>query len=148
MYYIYHIPQRKEWGCTSNLNKRLSQLGYTEIDLDRVIIAGNIDKADALEAEMNIEYGYKWNPHFSYKRVLNMSTYESQLKGNKAITIEQRKKGGITQSKINEITGQWKSIRNLGAYAAGKKINTCPHCGTTGKGNGMWRWHGDNCKSK
>jgi hypothetical protein len=30
--------------------------------------------------------------------------------------------------------------------ASGKIIRTCPHCGTTGKGPTMGKWHFDNCK--
>jgi hypothetical protein len=29
-----------------------------------------------------------------------------------------------------------------------KQVRTCPHCGKTGKGPGMLRYHFDNCKHK
>lgn len=38
--------------------------------------------------------------------------------------------------------------QNPNCSAHTKVESTCPHCGKTGKGNSMKRWHFDNCKKK
>ena len=85
MYYIYHIPNRKEWGCTTNLEKRLERLNYTYSDLDRVITVPNIDTASEMEAELNIEYGYGWNTSQDYRRVIKMGLKGAKKGGDKNV---------------------------------------------------------------
>lgn len=118
MYYLYHIPKRKEWGCTKHLKKRIRNLGYEFSDIDRIITCGNIDMAADMERDLNIEYNYGWNERHDYRVVSKM---------NKPFTKAAQSKGGITQS---------------------SKIINCPHCGKSGKGMIMGRWHMDNCKFK
>ena len=85
MYYIYHIPKRKEWGFTTNLEKRLEKLNYTYNDLDRVISVGNIDKAADMEAQLNIEYGYGWNTSQDYRRVTKMGLKGAKIGGDRNV---------------------------------------------------------------
>ena len=83
MYTLYHIPNRKEWGCTTDLDRRLSKLNYSHNDLDRVITVGNIDKAADMEKQLNLEYGYGWNESQDYRRVTKMGLNGSKKGGNK-----------------------------------------------------------------
>ena len=116
MYYIYHITKRKEWGCTTNLNKRLNQLGYIENDLDRLIIVGNIQKASEMEKELNLEYGYGWSERHDYRIITKLG---------KPFSKNSQSKGGITQS---------------------SRLLNCPHCNKSGKGMIMFKWHFDRCR--
>ncbi len=118
MYYLYHIPKRKEWGCTKYLDKWIKTLGYTISGVDRIITAGNINKAANMEKQLNIEYGYGWSERHDYRVVCKM---------NKPFDKKSQSKGGITQS---------------------SKIIKCPHCNKIGKGMIMGRWHMDNCRLK
>ena len=116
MFYIYHIPKRKEWGCTKHLKRRIKKLGYSESDLEKVITVSDINEAADMERELNIQYGYGWKERNDYRVVTKIY---------KPFTKESQSKGGITQSSI---------------------ITKCPHCGKVGKGMIMQRWHWDNCK--
>jgi hypothetical protein len=81
MYTLYHILQRKEWGCTNDLDRRLNELNYSYEDLDRVITCGNIDMAANMERDLNIEYGYGWNISQDYRRVLSMAVNGGKKQG-------------------------------------------------------------------
>ena len=116
MYYLYHIPKRKEWGCTKHLKKRIRNLGYQFSDIDRIITCGNEDMAADMERDLNIEYNYGWNERHDYRVVSKM---------NKPFTKAAQSKGGITQS---------------------SKIKKCPYCNIISSGVAYHRWHGDNCK--
>jgi hypothetical protein len=108
-YYIYHIPKRKEWGCTKNLNNRLRQLGYNENDLDRVIICGNVDMASELEKQMNIEYGYGWNETRDYRRIIQVAKNiksEHRSKGGKKSAIVNTNRYGIKLIAIDKFTNE------------------------------------------
>ena len=118
MYYLYHIPKRKEWGCTKHLNKRIRNLGYEFSDIDRIITCGNIDMAADMERDLNIEYNYGWSERHDYRVVTKMT-----IPFNK----KAQSKGGITQS---------------------SKIKKCPYCNIISSGVAYYRWHGDNCKLK
>ena len=102
MHYIYHIPERKEWGCTNNLKRRLCQLKYKMEQVDRVITCGNVDMASELEKNMNLQYGYQWNDSRYYSRVLKMHSTENRIKGGSI----GGKIGGIKAGQIAKSTGQ------------------------------------------
>jgi hypothetical protein len=72
MFTLYHIPDRKEWGCTKDLKARLIKLGYTSNDVCETLQVVDKDEAANLEKELNIMYGYGWNSSKDYKRVTNM----------------------------------------------------------------------------
>lgn len=163
MYYIYHIPKRKEWGCTNNVERRVNQLGYQFSDLDRVITCGNIDMAAELEKQMNLEYGYGWNSSRDYRlqveRAYKSNKTQSKLKLKKAkiqgsILGNNNIKNGhmaIIQSlggKVVASSDWWKETSAIGGYTQSQKIHICPHCGKEGKSNGMYKHHFNNCKSK
>jgi hypothetical protein len=156
MYHLYHIPKRKEWGCTKFLENRVKKLGYKMSDVDRVITIDNIDKAAVMEMELNLEYGYGWNKSQDYRRVNKMAVVGGLKQGpiqgkknkqsghlNKICVLGGLKQGPITGQK-NKESGH---IINLGlkqAYTQG----TCPHCNKSGQLRVMKRWHFDNCKNK
>ena len=81
MFTLYHIAQRKEWGCTNDLDRRLDELNYSYEDLDRIITCGNIDIAADMERDLNIEYGYGWNTSQDYRRVLCMAINGGKKQG-------------------------------------------------------------------
>jgi len=163
MYYIYHIPKRKEWGCTKFLEKRVSNLGYTMSDLDRVITCGEINMASELEKQMNLEYNYGWNSSRDYrkqvKRAYNSNKIQSKLKLEKS-KIQGKILGDNNlinghMAKIQSLGGKavvsshwWKGTSAIGGHTQSQKIHTCPYCGKEGKSNGMYRHHFDNCKNK
>ena len=37
---------------------------------------------------------------------------------------------------------------DVATVSKGLKVQTCPHCGSTGRGGFFNRWHGDNCRAK
>ena len=78
MFTLYHIPDRKEWGCTKNLKARLKKSKYTLDDVYETLQVEDIDEAAYLERELNIMYGYGWNESQDYRRVTKIG-----LKGSK-----------------------------------------------------------------
>jgi hypothetical protein len=112
MYTLYHIPNRKEWGCTNNLNGRLQKLGYSILDVDKIIEVNDIDGAAEMEKQLNLEYGYGWNESQDYRRVTKMG-----LKG--AIIGSKIRIGGkcftplkpvlVYDAKTNIFLGEYKS---------------------------------------
>ena len=69
-YYVYHIQKRQEWGCTTNLNRRLKQLGYSVNDVVEVLSFTNIDEAADTERQLNIRDGYGWNTGRDYRNII------------------------------------------------------------------------------
>lgn len=74
MFYLYHIPKRKQWGCTQNLEKRLKALynkkGYTINDVTQIITFTDLDEAADTERELNLKWGYGWNPSRDYREAI------------------------------------------------------------------------------
>jgi len=129
MYYIYHIPKRKEWGCTKFLEKRVKKLGYTISDIDRVILVSDIDKAADMERDLNIEYGYGWHEYCDYRHLIKIGNINASrngghrggkiggVKGTKAI-IAYCKKNKSVIKEFNSITEACKELNvNLGCVA-------------------------------
>jgi hypothetical protein len=163
MYTIYHIPKRKEWGCTKNLNKRVKDLGYTISDVKETIVLNDLDLAANMERDLNIKYGYGWNSSRDYRLMVKRA-----IKSNVTQSIKKLKSSSI-QGKItgnkNVETGHLKSIAKLGGIATASKqewkvssakgghtqsqiVRECPHCNKIGKGNAMFVHHFDKCKNK
>lgn len=142
MFYLYHIKGKK-WGCTKNLNQRLKRQGYSISDCANIITVGNIDLAEKMERELNVEYGYK-NQSYSYINALK----NAPKGGNKTASLGKMskigKKRGPIQGKLNVTNGLLKQIRDEQNYS---KIE-CPHCKFVGQARAMKRWHYDNCKHK
>ena len=120
MYYIYHIPKRKEWGCTKFLEKRVKKIGYTISDIDRVILVSDIDKAADLERDLNIEYGYGW---------ISSKDYRVITKAQKSVKIESKSKGGKNAFLVNKEKGNMQSLYVKGGKALTSIEKECPHCG-------------------
>jgi len=103
MYYVYHIPKRKQWGCTQNLHKRIKRLhyrkGYTINDVEQVITFTDIDQAADAERDLNLKYGYGWNKSRDYR-----------------VVITKAKAGGDAAAIVNTQSGQ---IHELGRTAVG-----------------------------
>lgn len=105
MFYIYHIPARRQWGCTENLEKRLKSLkrrkGYTINDVTQIITYTDVDQAADMEKELNLKYGYGWNKSRDYR-----------------IVIAKASKGGKAAAIVNLASGQ---IQELGKTGMGGK---------------------------
>lgn len=163
MYTLYHIPKRKEWGCTKNLTKRLKGLTYTIHDVVDVIYENDLDKAADLEAKLNIEYGYGWNSSRDYRRQVERAYKSNETQSIKKL-LASSKQGKITGKMMKEsghlkriaILGgisttskpEWKQTSAIGGHTQSQKIHTCPYCGKEGKSNGMYKHHFNNCKLK
>lgn len=126
-YTIYHIPGIKI-GCTSQLERRLKIQGYTDYEV--LEVHEDIEKASVREKELQREYGYN-KDSASYLQVREMGLVGSW-------------KGG----KVARESGQLDSVRHIGQRKNSITIRTCPHCGKTGKGLIMFRFHFDKCKYK
>ena len=159
MYYIYHIKGVK-WGMTDDLQRRLSQQGYTSAD--NVIEEEDIDKAADLEKELNLRDGYGWNPTQDYRIIVKLAK-----EGAKAQPIEGKIKGGKISGENNKKSGhisalgkKWGSIQGrkrkedgtlsrIGKKTCITNFQTkieCEYCGyITNKGN-YKQHHGKNCK--
>jgi hypothetical protein len=111
MYYIYHIPARKQWGCTENLLKRLKSLkrrkGYTINDVTQIYTCTDLDQAADMERDLNIKYGYGWNKSRDYR-----------------IVITKSKAGGDAAAKVNVASGQIQELgkSGIGAKARGEQL--------------------------
>ena len=156
MYHLYHIPDRKEWGCTKYLENRIKKLGYQMSNVDRIITVSNIDKAADMEKELNLEYGYGWNKSQDYRRIKKMATLGG-FKTGKQNGLNLKKSGklqkfailgglkqGPIQGKKNAESGHMSALGKLNC----SKIHTCPHCGKIGKSSSMFPLHFDKCKHK
>ena len=147
-YYLYHIPQRKEWGCTTNLKRRLRHLKYKIEDVDRVITCGNVDMAADMERDLNIEYGYGWNPSQDYRVIIKAAKAALLVdykRHNHMFTKEECSLGGYLVGKYPTekcITARKNNISKLNLY----KI--CPYCNIKTRGAAYNRYHGDKCKKK
>jgi hypothetical protein len=111
MYYIYHIPARRQWGCTENLLKRLKSLkrrkGYTINDVTQIYTCTDLDQAADMERDLNIKYGYGWNKSRDYR-----------------IVITKASKGGEAAAKVNLASGQIQELgkTGIGGKARGEQI--------------------------
>ncbi len=136
MYYIYHIPGEKI-GCTSNLEKRMSDQGFTEWEILETYEDGWI--AGDREIELQKEYGYKVDTiHYM-------------------ISVQNRRKGGIiggrnsNRGRLNVENGHWATISKLGKKAGANVTNSirkaCPNCGYESTPAGIYH-HLKNCETK
>jgi len=163
MYYIYHIPKRKEWGCSKFLEKRVTNLGYKLSDVDNVIICKDINEAADLEKEKNLEYGYGWNSSRDYrlqvarahksnetqsKLKLNKSKIQGTILGNNNLKNGHMAKIQSLGGKVRVSSDSWKTTSAIGGHSQSQLIHTCPNCGKEGKSNAMFRHHFNNCKNK
>lgn len=95
MYTLYHIKGIK-WGCSKNLQRRLSAQNYKINDVCEIIKIDDIDEASDMERELNIRDGYGWNKSKDYRRV---QTMVNNSKGKGAATQIKNKIGMFGYSK-------------------------------------------------
>ena len=136
IYYIYHIPGRKI-GCTTHLRRANDQSNSYEVleTHTNIILAGD------RELELQAEYGYPIDKvHYSktFQATSKAGQQNQQTKVWNNYTDEERKERSNSQALMHSRGGKTSS-----SYE-----RTCPHCGLTSKGNGIKRWHFDNCKHK
>lgn len=81
-----------------------------------------------------------------------MWTREAASKGGKRGSREDKQRSGRIGGKISGNkaveTGQIQKFISAGGRASSQVERTCPHCGKTGKSNGMFTSHFDRCKKK
>ncbi len=105
--------------------------------------------------------GFKMNHSNDSKRKISAAlfnkTYE-EIHGSENAQLEKDKRRNSVKNdwaKMDLIKKEdrLKKISNsLSAYFETHPVQfkqlTCPHCGISGKTNGMYRWHFDNCRNK
>ena len=112
MYYVYHIPQRNQWGCTDNLYRRMKRhtqrKGWTMNDITQLYTFTDIDQAAEAEKELNLKYGYGWNSSRASaggKAAAKVNVASGQIAelGKTAIGVEARwKQKGIKIKRKNK----------------------------------------------
>ena len=127
-YYIYHIPGIKI-GCTNQLEKRMSDQGFTEWEILETHDDGWL--AGDREQELQKEYGLP----------VDDVHYMISLKNRRKFTKQEASRGGLT----NKRTGHLDSIQHLAQASRLEKVE-CPHCNKVGAKFNMKRWHFDKCK--
>jgi hypothetical protein len=163
MFTLYHIPKRKEWGCTKNLTKRLKTLSYNIEDISDIILESDINKAADLEKKLNIEYGYGWNSSRDYRlqvkrayksnekqslKKLKSSSNQGKIIGKTNIETGHLKSICVLGGKVTANKPEWKVSSAKGGFNQSQIIRECNICGKVGKGNAMLRHHFENCKDK
>lgn len=83
-----------------------------------------------------------WNKKFRQESSIG---FENNPNYNKSEQHKIDAAKGAAIAAANQTTG---FQTGAAGRASGKKIHICPHCGLTGKGPTMGRWHFDNCKSR
>ena len=170
MYYIYHIAGIKI-GCTDDLEKRMSDQGFTEWEILETHEDGWL--AGDREQELQKEYG------LPVDKVHYMISRQNRPKWNDdtrhKFTIEDCKKGGeagkgvsisdtskykeyalnrpkshadkIQQAKFGVSHSEERKAKISEAIRNNPKIE-CEHCSKLIDPRNFSRWHGDNCKHK
>ena len=133
-YTLYHIKGKK-WGCTTRLNRRLRDQGYSIEDVYETETYNDIDIAADREKELNLECGYDWNDRHDFRIVSNMGKVQGRRNAENGHMDEIRKKvkytreqvlpgaiaAGKIQGKKNVESGHLKSIARLGGLVAGNQ---------------------------
>lgn len=139
-YYIYHIPGVKI-GCTSELEKRISDQGFTDYEI--LETHEDIYVASEREKELQREYGYRGDgPH--YWQSIEARAASGHIGGTNNIpnlirlSSEAGKKGGPITAKQNRESGRWDEVRLLGASAGGNVEWHCTECDRIYKAAGAY----------
>jgi|TARA_R110001632_G_scaffold143495_1_gene259580 hypothetical protein len=139
IYFIYHILGIKI-GCTNQLEKRMSDQGFTEWE----ILEEHTDIYEASDREIQLQKDYGLPvDKVLYWQALENRRAGSSLGGRSSYingTSELRKEVYLRQGKAM-------GLANRGKPKNHKRI-TCPYCNKTGGSNIMPRYHFDNCKHK
>ena len=80
------------------------------------------------------------------KRVISEETRKkiSETLSGRSLSSEHRR--ALSEAKKNSIPWN-KGKRGVGGGNPQTTVHVCPHCNKSGKGNAMFKWHFDNCKS-
>ena len=141
-YYIYHIAGIKI-GVTNNIERRMSEQGFTDWDI--LEEHTDINLVSIREKELQKEYGYP----------VDIDLYSnSARKGRKYFTKQESIRGGSIGGARTRDLGHLDKARTFescskgGINMRGHRYNkvTCPHCNKEGGGGNMKRFHFDNCK--
>ena len=136
-YYIYHIPGVKI-GCTSDLNKRMADQGFTDWNI--LEEHTDIYLASDREIELQKEYGYRVDTIPYWKSLENRPVWNNDTRHKIWLTKEHQSKSG----KANK--GKPKKY-DSGLNFTKDKIK-CDYCDIVTTKANISRWHGDNCKHK
>jgi hypothetical protein len=142
MHKLYHIKGKK-WGCSIQLEDRLSKQGYTLKDVCEIIEVLDVDEASNMERELNIRDGYGWNQSQDYRIITKAAPM-----GGKAAGKIARESGQLKEAlkhsceirsipvkvfdKLGNIIGEYKSckeasiilnvnFKNISSVIAGKR---------------------------
>jgi hypothetical protein len=119
MHKLYHIKGKK-WGCSIELEDRLSKQGYTLKDVCEIIEILDVNKAADMERELNIRDGYGWNSSQDYRIITKACTLggkvagklakeSGQLQQALARSCEVRKIPVRVKDKLGNIIGEYQS---------------------------------------
>lgn len=143
-YYIYHIPGIKI-GCTSDLQKRMSDQGFIEWEILETHIDGWL--AGDREIELQKEYGYRVDTSHYMISLQNRPRWNDKTR--QVPSRESCVLGGKVTGRKNVESGHLARVRDPHkAMLASLKRITCEHCGKDANTGNYKRWHGDNCKHK
>ena len=143
-YYIYHIPTIKI-GCTSQLNKRMSDQGFTDWEI--LEEHTDIYVASDREIELQKEYGLPVDKSPYWSSVENRRKW-SKEDGAKGRAAGASRLGGLAL-KGKPKSEKWKAKKPWLKSHESHMIKTeCPYCSKLVDKRNYGRWHGDNCKHK
>ena len=135
IYFIYHIPGIKI-GCTSDLQTRMREQGFTEWEI--LEEHNDIIEVSNREIQLQKDYGYKVDTIPYWQAVKNRRPWNAQTRNKIWLSNEHQSNAGKGNIGIPRISG--------GRYW--NKLKTCIHCGLESTSGNIGRWHNDNCKHK
>lgn len=162
MHTIYHIPGVKV-GCTIDFKNRKKQYPPDTIfeileELENITDeeAGDIEwsYADKFNYPRRTHYKFNWNSNLTSEQRIKIGKNNAAHMSSVGLSGAGGKIGGKVQGKINAENGHMTMLGKIYGPINGKAqglINgkverTCPHCGKSGKGPAMLKWHFERCK--
>jgi hypothetical protein len=99
----------------------------------------------------NGEPNFAWQEKSDNSREMSLRTYTYENRsraGREGVKAQMDAGTHITQTGKSAFhTGEAQRISAKGPNHINKRVRTCPHCGLTGKGPNMSRYHFDKCRS-
>ena len=141
IYFIYHILGIKI-GCTNQLEKRMSDQGFTEWEILEEHTDGWL--AGDREIELQKEYGYKVDKCHYMISLQNRPVWDGRPPSKECAIL-----GGKATGRKNVESGHLAKVRDPHkAMLASLRRIVCDHCGKDANTGNYKRWHGNNCKHK
>ena len=137
-YYIYHITGVKI-GCTSQIEKRMSDQGFTEWEILEEHTC--IDTVSIREIELQKEYGYPVDKSLYSVSVANRPKWDGRPPSKQCAVAGGRALKGIPKSEEWKAQEPW-----LKSHEVHMIKTECPHCNKSVDKRNYGRWHGDKCK--